>query len=188
MPIVAVAAVVLSGCASTAPQNVRLDPPLQVPASQIGQGRVVQVVVTDNRLRKTLGIVGDLGGRYATVSVEDDFSNLVYQRIAAALRDKGFTVVPTPAADARNLDVEVRDLQYQSTKDGVVYKTEVKALVAGRARNGSETYDRVYEAGETRSGPLLPDAADNAKAVNAVVAMTLEDMINDEKLTAVLVR
>lgn len=187
MPMLAAAAV-LPGCTSTAPQNIRLDPPVKVEASQVGQGTAVQVVVTDLRTRKTLGIVGDLEGRYATVSVEDDFSILVYQRVAAALRDKGFVALPTPSDDARLLEVEVRDLEYKSAKDGVTYKTEVKALVAGRANNAGATYERVYEAGESRTGPLPPSAADNAAAVNAVVAVAIQDMLNDDRLIAMLAR
>jgi uncharacterized lipoprotein len=187
LPLLASAALMLQGCA-VKPQNIALDPPVQVPQAQVGQGKVIQLTVKDMRPRKTLGIVGDLDSKFAHVSIEDDFSTSVYQRVSAALQRQGFTVQPTPGRDDRKLDVEVREIEYQSVKEGIVYKTEGKAAVAALARNGDARYERIYRAGETRNGPTMPDPEENERAVNTVVAMTLEDMLNDDKLTSVLVR
>lgn len=186
LTLLALAALVMHGCA-VKPQNVRLDPPVQVSQSQAGQGKVVQVVVQDARPRKTLGMVGDLEGKFAPVSIDDDFSTTVYQRISAALRAQGFTVQPTPG-DERVLLVEVREIEYQSLKEGLTYKTEGKAAIAALARNGDSRYERIYRAGETRTSPTVPSAEQNSKAVNSLVAMPIEDMLNDDKLTAVLIR
>jgi uncharacterized lipoprotein len=187
LPLFAAAAITLSGCA-VQPQNIALDPPLQVAQSQAGQGKVVQLAVRDARPRKTLGMVGDLEGKYAPVSIDNDFSSTVYQRISAALQRQGFKVQPTPSNDDRRLDVEVREVEYQSLKEGLTYKTEGKAAIAAIARSGDSRYERIYRAGETRTSPTVPSAEQNTKAVNNVVAMTLEDMLNDDKMTAVLVR
>jgi len=187
LPMITSAALIMQGCA-VQPQNIALDPPVQVPQSQAGQGKVVQLVVHDARPRKTLGIVGDLEGKYAHVSIEDDFSTSVYQRVSAALQRQGFKVQPTPSNDDRKLDVEVREIEYQSVKEGLTYKTETKAAVAALARNGESRYERIYRAGENRTSAVVPGAEDNAKAVNSVVGMTLEDMLNDDKMTSVLVR
>jgi uncharacterized lipoprotein YajG len=187
LPLLASAVLVMQGCA-VKPQNIPLDPPVQVPQSQAGQGKVVQLVVRDARPRKTLGMVGDMEGKYAPVSIENDFSTTVYQRISAALQKQGFKVQPTPSDDDRKLEVEVREVEYQSLKEGLTYTTEGKAATAAVARNGDLRYERIYRAGETRTSPTVPGAEENARAVNSVVAMTLEDMLNDDRMTAVLVR
>jgi uncharacterized lipoprotein YajG len=187
LPLLATAALLVQGCA-VQPQNIALDPPVQVSQSQAGQGKVVQLTVRDARPRKTLGMVGDLGGKAAHVSVEDDFSTAVYQRISAALQRQGFKVQPTPSSEDRKLDVEVRELEYQSLKDGLIYKTESKAAVAALARSGDSRYERIYRAGENSSSGTLPSTDTRAKSANSVVAMCLEDMLNDDRLTAVLVR
>ena len=187
LPLLASAVLVMQGCA-VKPQNIPLDPPVQVPQSQAGQGKVVQLVVRDARPRKTLGMVGDMEGKYAPVSIENDFSTTVYQRISAALQKQGFKVQPTPSGDDRKLEVEVREVEYQSLKEGLTYKTEGKAATAAVARNGDLRYERIYRAGETRTSPTVPGAEENARAVNSVVAMTLEDMLNDDRMTSVLVR
>jgi uncharacterized lipoprotein YajG len=175
----------LQGC-SLRPQNIKLDPPVTVSPSSVGQGKVVWVQVNDARLRKTLGNVGNPDSKITQVSVEHDFSKTVYQRVAAALRDLGFVAQPTPGPDERSLIVEVRDLKYQSLKQTVTFATEASVSIAGMARNGVDHYDRVYNAGEQKTGPLMPDEKERAETVNRVVAAALEDMLNDPRLTGLL--
>jgi len=176
------------GCATTKPQNVRLDPPVQVARSSAGQGKTLSLQVKDTRPRKTLGIVGDLGSRYAHVSIEDDFSSTLYQNVSAGLREMGFTVQPTPAADQRALVIEVREIEYESLKKGLSYDTQAKVAVAALGQNKGESYERLYSAGETKSAPFPPSAEDNTRTVNALVSTALQDMLADDKLIATLAK
>jgi uncharacterized lipoprotein YajG len=175
----------LAGC-GLRPQNIKLDPPVQVEPSQIGQGKVVWVQVRDARLRKTLGNVGDADGKFTQVSVEGDFSTLVYQRVSSGLRDLGFVAQPTPGPEERSLIVEVRELKYESLKRTLTFATEVSVSVAGMARNGVDHYDRVYNAGEQKTGPLMPSENERAETVNRLAAVAIEDMLNDPRLTGLL--
>ena len=177
----------LLGCAPRS-QNIQLDPPVNMESSSVGQGKVIWLQVKDARPRKTLGLVGDPGGNYAHVSVEDDFSNALYQRVSEALRSMGFVVQPTPGPDQRSLKVEVRDIQYQSLKQTLTYDTDLSVSVAARAQNGDDFYDRVYNAGAKRTSALIPSAADSRQAVNEAVGTTLKEMLSDGPLIAVLVR
>jgi len=183
--VLGLSVLLLQGC-SLSPQNIKLDPPVTVSPSSLGQGKVVWVQVNDARLRKTLGNVGNPDGKITQVSVEHDFSKTVYQRVAAALRDLGFVAQPTPGPDERSLIVEVRDLKYQSLKQTVTFATEASVSIAGMARNGVDHYDRVYNAGEQKTGPLMPDEKERAETVNRVVAAAIEDMLNDPRLTGLL--
>ena len=186
VPLVLGLLILLAQGCSLSPQNIKLDPPVTVSPSTIGQGKVVWVQVNDARLRKTLGNVGNPDGKITQVSVEHDFSKTVYQRVAAALRDLGFVAQPTPGPDERSLIVEVRDLKYQSLKQTVTFATEASVSIAGMARNGVDHYDRVYNAGEQKTGPLMPDEKERAETVNRVVAAAIEDMLNDPRLTGLL--
>lgn len=187
LPMLASAAFLMQGCASQ-PQNITLDPPVQVSGSGAGQGKLVQLVVRDARPRKTLGMVGDLADKYAPVSIESDISPSVYQSVSSALQRQGFKVQPTPGDDARKLEIEVREIAYQSLKEGLTYKTEGKAAITAVARSADSTYERTYTAGETRSSPIMPGQEENTRIVNGLVGMTLEDMLKDDRMTAVLVR
>lgn len=187
-PLLCLSAVLALGCAAQ-PQNIRLEPQVQSSASSnVGQGKKVWLQVRDARPRKTLGVVGDLSGSYAHVSVEDDFSTQMYQSVSAALRRMGFDVHPTPVADARSLAVEVRDLEYQSLKEGLTYDTETKVAIGALATNGESRYERLYTAGASKSAPLKPSATDNERTVNETVSIALQEMLNDDRLTAVLVQ
>jgi uncharacterized lipoprotein YajG len=186
MPLMlGVAVALVQGCAPRA-QNIKLDPPIEVAPASLGQGKVVWVQVADARPRKTLGAVGDLSGRYAHVSVEDDFSATMYQRVSKALRELGFVAQPTPGPDERSLRVEVRDIQYQSTKKTLTFDTELSVALAALAQNGAEHYDRIYNAGEKSTSPLMPGPDDHARAVNRAVGVTLEEMLSDGQLLGVL--
>ncbi len=183
----ALVALLLNGCA-TRPQNILLDPPVKVAPSSVGNGKIVWVRVKDTRLTKTLGVVGDLQGRYSHVSIDDDFSNTVYQRVSAALRDLGFKAQPTPGPDERELVIEVRDMKYQSVKQGLAFETETSVEIAALARTGRDRYERLYRAGERQTNALLPDEKARAETVNRTVAATLEDMLADSRLIALLVK
>jgi len=176
------------GCATNRPQNIRLDPPVQVARSNVGQGKTLQLQIKDVRPRKTLGVVGDLETSYAHVSIEDDFSGSLYQSVSAGLRELGFAVQPTPASDLRTLTVEVREIDYESLRKGVTYETQAKVAIAALGENAAERYERLYSAGETKSAPFPPTASENSRAVNALVSATLQDMLADDKLLGVMVR
>src|SRR5262245_32687110 len=79
LPVLGLTIALFQGC-TLRPQNIKLDPPVDVGASNVGQGKVVWVQVRDARVRKTLGNVGDPEGKFTQVSVDDDFSSTVYQR------------------------------------------------------------------------------------------------------------
>lgn len=175
------------GC-TTKPQNIRLDPPVQVARSTVGQGKTVWLQVKDARPRKTLGVVGDLEAKYAHVSIEDDPSSALYQRLSAGLLAMGFAVQPTGTADQRALNVEVREIDYESLRKGLAYDTQAKVVVSAVGENEGERYERLYSAGETKSAAFLPSASDNSRTVNALVSTTLQDMLSDDKLIGVLAR
>jgi uncharacterized lipoprotein YajG len=181
------AAALALGCA-VKPQNIRLDPKVDASPSNLGRGTKVWLEVKDVRPQKTLGVVGDLDGTYAHVSVEDDFSTQMYQNISGALRQMGFDVSPTPVSEARSLVVEVRDIEYQALKQGVNYDTETKVAIGALAKSTESTYERLYTAGAKKSSPIAPSAKDNDRIVNDTVAGALEEMLNDGRLTATLVQ
>lgn len=175
----------LEGC-SLRPQNIKLDPPVEVSPSSVGQGKIVWVQVRDVRVRKTLGNVGDPDGKFTQVSVDDDFSLSVYQRVSAAMRKMGFAPQPTPGPDDRQLVIEVTELTYQSLKQTLTFATEARVSLTAKASRDNEHYDRVYNAGEQKTGALMPDERERAQTVNKIVGMALEDMLNDPRMVAVL--
>jgi uncharacterized lipoprotein YajG len=181
----ALLAAALAGCAAK-PQNIRIDAPVAVSPTDLGRGKVVWLRVSDARPQKTLGVIGDLEGQYAHVSVEDDPSGVLYQNIAEGLRKLGFEVLPTPGPDERSLSVEVRELKYEAIKKSLTFDTRAKAAIAAQAQRGSDRYDRLYEAGQNGTGPVLPGPTETARTVNETVSMALAEMLSDRQLVTLL--
>src|SRR5688572_23474035 len=91
----AAAAFLMAGCAQ--PQALRVTPDVQVADGDLGGGRVIQVSVADRRASRDIG--GDLGA-------------IVRSAIARGLARLGFNPTPEPTADARELRVEILNLDY----------------------------------------------------------------------------
>ena len=68
------------------------------------------------------------------------------------------------------------------------YRSRTARMAESQDAGGDSFYDRVYNAGETKTGPGLPDEKERAEAVNRVVGMALDDMLNDSKLVGLLVQ
>lgn len=185
MLMCAVVAATLVGCAAT-PRNIRIDAPVAVSPADLGQNKVVWLQVADARTQKTLGVIGDLQGQYAHVSVEDDPSGVLYQNISDGLRKLGFVVQPTPGPEERTLRVEVRTIEYEALKKAVTFDMRAKVVIAAVAEQGTTRYERLYEAGQNSTGPILPGPKENARVVNQTVAMVLGDMLADRQLVSLL--
>src|SRR6185436_338422 len=111
----------IQGCALK-PQNLRIDPPLKVTESAIGNGRMIGLAVADSRADKKLGEVGDPNTKMVDVAVEEDPSAAVYARLEEALAKLGFSAVPHSDAMERTLQVDIRSLQLKSVKTAFTFE------------------------------------------------------------------
>ena len=97
--------------------------------SAVGNGKIVGLGVSDARTDKKLGEVGDPNTKMVDVSVEEDPSAAVYERLQAALTKLGFSVAPYSDAMESTLQVEIRSLVLKSVKTAFTFETELRAQV-----------------------------------------------------------
>ena len=180
-------AAAIQGC-SLKPQNLRIDPPIKVNESAVGNGRIIGLEVADTRTDRKLGEVGDPNTKMVEVSVEEDPSAAVYARLQEALAKLGFEVVPHSEAMERMLQVEIRSLQLKSVKTAFTFETELRAEVGAHAGNGPEYYDRQFNVRTRKDGAAPPFEKDSTMLVNTAVSQALEDMLADEQLLELLAR
>jgi uncharacterized lipoprotein YajG len=189
--LLATAAVALlmitQGC-SLKPQYLRIDPEVKVKQAQIGNGKVVGLRVSDARLDKKLGEVGDPDRKMVEVRVEEDPSPAIYQRIKQALTKMGFSVEPYSEAMASTLDITIRKLELQSEKQPLTFETELRAEVAAHVANGSEYYDRQFNVRTRKPSAAPPYQKESTQLVNTAMSQALEDLLSDEDLLAMLAR
>lgn len=179
--------VAIQGC-SLKPQNLRIDPPVKVTESAVGNGRIIGLGISDTRTDKKLGEVGDPNTKMVDVSVEADPSEAVYARLQEAFAKLGFSVVPYSDAMELTLRVEIRSLELKSVKTAFTFETELRAEVGARAANGPDFYDRQFNVRTRKDGAAPPFEKDSAILVNTAVSQALEDMLSDEQLLELLAK
>ena len=176
----------LAGCALK-PQYLKVDPQqIRVPESQVGKGQTVGLQVTDVRPAKKLGEVGDPNNKMVDVSVEEDPSPKIYQRVKEALERMGFTVQPYAEGAKPALQLEVRRLDLQSVKTPFTFETELRAEVAAHATKTNGYYDRQFNVRTRKDGAAPPYEKDSNALVNTAISQALEDLLADEQLIATL--
>lgn len=174
----------MQGC--LAPQTVHLAPQVQDHRSGVGQGKVVALAVTDVRPQKKIGVVGDPNAKSVAISAEDESTAGIYNATAEALRHLGFTVRPATEGADPSLQIELRELEYQSLKLPFTFDTKGKVTLTALAQNGSARYQRTYKANKSSTSGTPPTLNDTDHTVNELVSMALEDVVTDEQLVAVL--
>ena len=189
--LLAAAAIVLGismqGC-SLKPQYLRIDPEVKVKEAQVGNGTTIGLRISDDRSEKKLGEVGDPDRKMVDVSVEEDPSAAIYQRVRQALTKMGFSVEPYSNSMNRTLDIKIRKLELQSVKKPLTFDTELRAEVAAHAVNSNEYYDRQFNVRTRKDGAAPPFEKDSTLLVNTAVSQALEDLLADEELLSLLAR
>jgi len=144
--------------------------------------------VADTRPDKQLGIVGDPKIKFINVTAEDASPSAIYKEAADALTKLGFKVEPASDTSERVLRLEVRELQYESLKRPFTFDSKAKVLVGAVVKNGGDRYERTYETEETSTTGGPPSQSEISKTVNRLLSASLNDVLADKQLMAILAK
>ncbi len=169
-----------AGCAFT-PQAIELQPDVNVVESAIGQGRVVYVNVVDERARTTLGVRG--AGLGADLTLKGDLRTTIRLSTIGGLTRQGFSPTMETVPGARELRVEVRNLDYQVIRgfwQGTLRTTcSLKAICKqGTAREYEKVHNGLYQVGVQ----VVQSDDRNTRFVNIAVSNALNAMLGDTSL------
>ena len=172
---------VIQGC-TLHPENVRVDPTVELPHSLAGGGNTIGIAVDDARGVKKLGEVGDPNHAMYAISVNEDPSPVIYSRVSSALAELGYNVVPYTEGMDPSLKIDVEVLKLDSDKRAFDFLTTLHAEVAAHARNGKESLDAKYTVDQSvnTAGPAYK--RDTTRLVNAAVSRALQDLLADQQL------
>jgi len=179
--------VAVQGCMLKS-ETVHFAPKLEARQTDVGKGTVLGLEVADTRADKKVGIVGDPKMKFITVTAEDDSPSAVYKEAANALTKLGFKVEPAPDATDRVLRLELRELQYESIKQPFTFDSKAKVLVGAVARNGGDRYERTYETEETSTTGAPPSQSEISQTINRLLSASLNDVLADKQLMAILAK
>jgi uncharacterized lipoprotein YajG len=173
--------VLIQGCALH-PENIRVDPTIELPQLLVGGARTIGVAVSDKREVKKLGEVGDPNRKMYDISVTEDPSPAIYSCVSNALAKLGYKVVPYSEGMEPSLAIEVETLKLDSEKRAFDFLTTLHANVAAHARNSKESLDKKYTVNQSMNTAGPAYSPDTARLVNAAVSTTLQDMLADQQL------
>jgi uncharacterized lipoprotein len=184
MGTLAVVVALTGGCAFQK-QTIRLQPKLDVAASDVGAGKLTMVSVADERPRATLGTLG-VGGVGTQLTVEGDLVSAVESAIRDGLKQQGFTV---DGPIENQLRVEIRNLDYVVNSGFWAGKLNVEFLLKGICiKNNARPYEQIYR-GEVRENIQVVQGENaNNVYVNDAVSSAINALLRDQKLLQCLAR
>ena len=176
-----------TGCASLKPQTVFIEPTVEVPASNIGEGRNVSVYVVDERNKTEFGRRG-LSESGGAITTEQDLAAVFQASIVENLNTMGFNAVSvnvgTAGPGSSLLRVDIRSLEYEKSA-GFFGTLDVKTRGAMKvtATHDARSYDHLYRVDEEKDvGMVTPGADSNTQMINATVSAVLQELFNDVAL------
>jgi uncharacterized lipoprotein len=185
--IVSPLAVLLASCAFT-PQQVTLNPQVQVSPGGFGQGRSVPFTAVDERPSSAIGSRG-VGGFGAEITSNQDVAAIIHGALSDGLRRQGFSPVPATGSDARALRVEIRNLEYKVTPGIFVGTLRTEAVLKGICMMGSgRPYERLYRGQHEESVFVVQFAGQNEEYINRSVSQAVNSLLQDSDLMKCLAR
>jgi len=172
-----------TGCVSLKPQTVFIEPTVEVPASNIGEGRNVSVYVVDERTQTELGRRGVGGG--GAITTEQDLAAVFQALIVENLNTMGFNAVPvivgTAGPGSSLLRVDIRSLEYEVFSGFPSASIVAEGAMKVTATRDARSYDHLYRVDEEKHAFMFAPGADsNTQMFNATVSAVLQELFNDE--------
>ena len=183
-----VVGVALSGCAFT-PQKAQIAPHVEYGKSDVGQGKVVSVAVTDERDSTDLGHRGAANiGSGAKISTDQDMPAVFKQAIFEGLKAQGFVPVDFDKLKARQLAVQIRSINYSTSTGFWTGGVDTKASIKAQAAVDGNTYEKLYRYDGEERVVFVPTADHNTQLINKAVDDVLSQMFADPSLLSTLAR
>lgn len=184
--LISLVPVIFASCAYST-QDVRIAPVLSVVPSTIGEQKTVELKVVDDRDDKNIGRRVEMHNVGAMITNSQDLEQVFRDKLKEGLEAKGFKVVETGNPE-RALKVEIRTIKYTTSAGIVRAGFLVNASMKALAKNGTETYEKMYRSDENEKGFFLPFADENEAQINAAVSGVFAQFFGDEELFTLLAK
>ncbi len=178
-----VIALTLPACAITQ-MEAKLDPQVDVTASNEGQGIEVGVSAIDERPTKNLGQRAPGG---AQITYSGDLAALLQERIIQGLNQKGFQAIGG-AVEGVNIKVEIRSLNYEVSTGWFTGGINVDSAIKVYVNGGGENYENLYRSSNEERIVFVSGAGANNERLNTALQDVLKQLLEDKALLDTLVQ
>jgi uncharacterized lipoprotein len=176
------ALLVLAALAGCAGQQATVTPAVVVDKETLGHGVEVAVKVVDARPSDEVGLCDPTSSFAGKLTTACNPAPAMRAAVDKGLRDKGFT--PTPASESvvRNLTVELKELAYKPSRDGVHLAAKAVASIVVTADNNGQTLTRRYQGETVWKLPADGVEPEFDKLLSMTVSKALSHMASDYEL------
>lgn len=182
--IIAAVALLLGGCALS-PQQIQVQPNVQVDSNNVGHNQPVQVIAVDSRDKQAFGSRGGVYSDTATITPANDVRQALVDSVRKGLQELGFNAY-NPGDDATTLEVRLEKLEYLPEKGSVVNEVTLNLNLTGVAKRGNVTHTGTYKSSVDHKSPFTPTQAQNQKMINDILSKAIDRMLHDPKMLAFL--
>lgn len=179
-----VLSVLLSACAYS-PQQIIIDPAIDLKSENYGAGRPVNVSVEDVRENKVLGSRGGIYEKTSLITIKNNLTEAIAGAARAKLATQGFNV-NSDDQNAAAVKIKIEKLSYDLPKDSMMKKVSLESILSVEASMGGESYTGRYKTNSERQTVITPTMGRNQEMVNTLLSDTLVRLFSDPKLKAFL--
>jgi uncharacterized lipoprotein YajG len=163
----------LTACASSPPPEIHLQPRIDVPSSQTGQGKPVVLQVTDARPANDFSS--------AQIAQDDNVIQIVKDQMGKGLQDKGFTLVQSDKP-LNHLSMTILSIDYRTMNGIASSNNEVFASAQIKVLSPAGIYTKTYNASNYSDSYLNGMTNDPSDIVNQTVSQLMNNILNDEQM------
>ena len=166
------------------PQTVRVDPELKPAQASPGEtGTTFQLIVQDLRDSNVLGERATDENETAPIKSEEDLSERIASKLAAAFTEAGFEIDETAN---KQLVVNIIELAYQGYGETRVSEVEVSSEIHATAVTENGNFSKQYKAKHRKEVLKAPGSATNEELINDVFAAVVQRVLDDTELLTYL--
>lgn len=178
------AMLLMAGCATT-PQVLELDLNPTVPPISVAPPVPVALRVQDKRPETVIGYqTNENGQNQGPIVARGDVSQTIYAALAEGLRKEGFIPRNYTASSQQGprLTVMLDRLNYSRNHGQIAVVAKLEAHVETTRKKARFT----YTVKRTKGHDLLHSKKENRKLINAALTEALTNLLNDQKLIAIM--
>lgn len=175
-------AISLAACAFT-PQQIQLNPNVEVKGQPYGQGQRFSIATIDNRASASLGSRGGVYQDSSVITVGNDLEAAVTDAFVRAMTAYGF-VFDQGASGAMEISVFIDDLSYSSPDALYANKVDMSMTLRVEVISGTSTWSNRYVSRGEKRFVMAPGKTQNEAQLNALVSSTLGRVFVDPGFVA----
>lgn len=146
----------------------------------------VILTTSDGRSSQEIGRRWRGTPKEATITTRSNISSILQSEMSELLRAKGYRAVDSGEATLPSLDLQLKELTYETFHVGNQRKLKIQAVLETSIKNGSKTYRNTFRAEQERKIIFEPVAKSNEEWINETLADAFKEIAKEPKIYSYL--